>query len=49
MKSTHPAVSSMAWTSFMTGVNPAKHGIFGFVYRVPIPEDMDGINFVKWN
>lgn len=22
--------SSVAWTSFMTGVNPGKHGIFGF-------------------
>lgn len=25
-----PEVSSTAWTSFMTGVNPGVHGIFGF-------------------
>src|SRR5574337_1198093 len=40
MKSTHPAVSSVAWTSFMTGVNPAKHGIFGFVERIPNTYDV---------
>lgn len=31
MKSTLPEVSSVAWTSFMTGMNPAEHGIFGFM------------------
>jgi len=30
-----PEVSSVAWTSFMTGVNPAKHGIYGFVELKP--------------
>jgi predicted AlkP superfamily phosphohydrolase/phosphomutase len=40
MKSTHPAVSSVAWTSFMTGKNPAKHGIFGFVDRIPNTYDI---------
>lgn len=40
MKSTHPAVSSVAWTSFMTGKNPAKHGIFGFMDRIPNTYDM---------
>jgi len=25
-----PTVSAVAWASFMTGRNPAKHGIFGF-------------------
>jgi len=25
-----PAVSSVAWASFMTGENPGRHGIFGF-------------------
>lgn len=40
MRSTHPAVSSVAWTSFMTGVNPAKHGIFGFVDRIPHTYDI---------
>ena len=31
MKSSIPPVSSVAWTTFMTGVNPGKHGIFGFI------------------
>jgi predicted AlkP superfamily phosphohydrolase/phosphomutase len=31
MKSTLPEVSSVAWTSFMTGKNPGQHGIFGFM------------------
>ncbi|MBM3333589.1 alkaline phosphatase family protein [Candidatus Sumerlaeota bacterium] len=29
-----PAVSSVAWTSFATGADPATHGVFGFVDRV---------------
>lgn len=40
MKSTHPAISSVAWTSFMTGKNPAKHGIFGFMDRIPNTYDI---------
>jgi predicted AlkP superfamily phosphohydrolase/phosphomutase len=35
-----PTISSVAWSSFMTGVNPAKHGIFGFVDRSPDPFDL---------
>jgi len=31
MDSTLPEVSSVAWTSFMTGENPAEHGVFGFM------------------
>ena len=31
MQSSLPEVSSVAWTSFMTGKNPAHHGIFGFM------------------
>lgn len=30
METSQPPVSSVAWTSFMTGSNPADHGIFGF-------------------
>ena len=30
METAHPCVSSVAWTSFMTGQNPGVHGIFGF-------------------
>ena len=34
LQSTIPPLSPPAWTSFMTGVNPAKHGIFDAVsYR----------------
>jgi predicted AlkP superfamily phosphohydrolase/phosphomutase len=31
LRSTLPEVSSVAWSSFMTGKNPADHGIFGFM------------------
>ncbi len=31
MKSSLPEISSVAWTGFMTGVNPGRHGIFGFM------------------
>lgn len=30
MRASLPPVSSVCWTSFMTGANPAEHGIFGF-------------------
>ncbi|MFB6273938.1 MAG: alkaline phosphatase family protein [Salinibacter sp.] len=33
MRSVIPTISSVAWTGFMTGQNPGKHGIFGFVDR----------------
>ncbi|MBN2541719.1 alkaline phosphatase family protein [bacterium] len=35
-----PPISSVAWSSFMTGKNPGKHGIFGFVDRKPNPLEM---------
>ncbi|RPJ04599.1 MAG: hypothetical protein EHM36_09955, partial [Deltaproteobacteria bacterium] len=35
MRSTVPCVSSVAWSSYMTGKNPGKHNIFGFVDRNP--------------
>lgn len=31
LRSTYPPTSTPAWTSFMTGKNPAKHGITGFL------------------
>jgi len=37
MDSVQPCISSVAWASFQTGVNPARHGIFGFVDREPNP------------
>jgi len=35
MDSVHPTVSSAAWTSYVTGVQPGKHGIYGFIDRKP--------------
>jgi len=32
---TFPSMSPVAWSSFATGVNPAKHGIFDFLTRDP--------------
>jgi predicted AlkP superfamily phosphohydrolase/phosphomutase len=33
LKTTIPAVSPVAWSSFQTGINPAKHNIFDFLDR----------------
>ncbi|MEB2284975.1 MAG: hypothetical protein B6D46_11905 [Polyangiaceae bacterium UTPRO1] len=30
MRSTLPTISNVSWTSLVTGVNPGRHGIFGF-------------------
>jgi predicted AlkP superfamily phosphohydrolase/phosphomutase len=35
LRSTVPAESPQAWTSFATGVNPGRHGVFGFMIRRP--------------
>ena len=40
MKSVIPTVSSVAWSSYMTGKNPGKHNIFGFVDRHPDPMEI---------
>lgn len=37
MRSVIPTVSSVAWASYATGVNPAMHNLFGFVDREPDP------------
>jgi len=31
MESVYPTLSSVAWTSFLTGKKPGSHGIFGFI------------------
>jgi predicted AlkP superfamily phosphohydrolase/phosphomutase len=36
LESTVPPFSPPAWTSFMTGFNPGRHGIFGFVNFDPL-------------
>jgi len=35
LRSTIRPESSVAWSSFATGVNPGKHGVFGFARRLP--------------
>lgn len=40
MTTSIPEVSSVAWTTFMTGVNPGKHGIYGFMDLRPNTYDM---------
>ena len=40
MTSVVPTVSSTAWASIATGCNPGKHGIFGFIDRVPQTHEM---------
>ncbi|HEX9743920.1 MAG TPA: alkaline phosphatase family protein [bacterium] len=35
LKTTTPAESPVAWSSFTTGTNPGKHGIFDFLTRNP--------------
>ena len=40
MRASYPDISSVSWTSFMTGVNPAEHGIFGFTDLKPNSYDL---------
>jgi predicted AlkP superfamily phosphohydrolase/phosphomutase len=35
LRSTLPPITPCAWSSFMTGKNPGKHGLFDFVEPVP--------------
>ncbi len=35
LRTTHPAISPVAWSTFATGVNPGKHRIFDFYTRDP--------------
>lgn len=35
LRSVLPVLSSAAWASFMTGMNPGKHGFYDFVRREP--------------
>jgi predicted AlkP superfamily phosphohydrolase/phosphomutase len=48
LQSTVPPVSPQAWSSFLTGVSPGRHGVFGFLgrpqgrfYRRPILSSRD--------
>jgi predicted AlkP superfamily phosphohydrolase/phosphomutase len=54
MNSVHPCVSSVAWATYMTGKNPGKHNIYGFVDRFPesmevfIPTSRDMAGKTLW-
>jgi predicted AlkP superfamily phosphohydrolase/phosphomutase len=45
MKVTLPEISAVSWPSFMTGVNPGTHGIFGFVDWKPGTYDIRFPNY----
>src|SRR5438128_10673223 len=35
LKTTYPAQTPVAWSSFATGTNPGGHGVFDFISRDP--------------
>jgi len=45
MRSSLPEVSSVAWSSIITGKNPAEHGIFGFTDLFPHSYELHFPNF----
>ena len=49
LRSTDPPLTPVAWTSCFTGVNPGKHGVFGF-YQCRHPEHgwaLNNANMIK--
>ena len=46
MSSSIPEVSSVAWSSIITGANPAEHGIFGFT---DLPDNTYRLSFPNFN
>ena len=55
MESSIPGISSVAWSSIITGTNPGQHGIFGFTdvpdgtYRLSFPNFSDLKTQPFWN
>lgn len=55
MTASIPEVSSTSWSTFMTGVNPGKHGIYGFVelqkrtYKWRFPDSNDIKSDTLWD
>lgn len=47
MRSSIPEISSVAWSSIITGVNPAMHGIYGFIDLKPDSYKMFFPNFAN--
>lgn len=44
MRSTMPPITAPAWSSFITGKNPGKHGLIDFVFRRPGTYDVSPVN-----
>lgn len=44
LRSTIPHFTYPAWTSFLTGKNPGKHGVFDFTERVPGTHEIQFVN-----
>jgi len=44
LASTIQPITPQAWSTFMTGCNAAKHGIFDFIERVPASHDVRFVN-----
>jgi predicted AlkP superfamily phosphohydrolase/phosphomutase len=44
LRSTLPPMTFTAWSSFMTGKNPAKHGIYDFTRQRPGSYDLEFVN-----
>jgi predicted AlkP superfamily phosphohydrolase/phosphomutase len=44
LRSTLPPMTFTAWSSFMTGKNPAKHGIYDFTRQRPGTYDLEFVN-----
>ncbi|MEA3310880.1 MAG: alkaline phosphatase family protein, partial [candidate division WOR-3 bacterium] len=44
LTSTIPPITGPAWSSFQTGVNPGKHGVFGWTNRKPSEYGLSVIN-----
>src|SRR5579862_4796506 len=45
MDTSIPDISSVAWTSFMTGANPGRHGVYGFLDLKPKTYKLQFTNF----
>jgi predicted AlkP superfamily phosphohydrolase/phosphomutase len=43
LRSTIPPMTAPAWTSFMTGKNPGKHGLYDWIYRREDSYDVDPV------
>lgn len=47
MEVTVPEISAVSWPSFMTGVDPGTHGIYGFTELIPGSYDMTFPNYTN--